>query len=387
MARLPVPGSDAGSWGSILNEYLSQVHNTDGTLKDDTVGAAQLKTDAVTSVQLADNSVTNVQLANNAVTTASVADGAITAAKLGNDVVLGGGLSDGSVTTAKIADDAVTNSKVDATTRASLAKADSASQPGHAHAIADVTNLQTALDGKQPTGSYVLTSRTVNGKALSSDVTLNAADVGAATTAQGAKADSAVQPGSLATVATTGAYGDLSGTPTLGGAAALNVGTTAGTVAAGDDSRIVDAVPSTRTVAGKPLSADVTLTPADIGAATAAQGSLAASAVQPTQLASTTKRIVGTALIIATSRTFCGKFLPPEPSRGRLIVRNVGVNPITFQFGSSLTAEFNAPSFTGAPIIAVGQELVVDGSVYGPAVAPGADGTEIRALIYREVMI
>lgn len=36
-----------------------------------------------------------------------------------------------------------------------------------------------------------------------------------ATTAQGAKADTAVQPGDLATVATTGAYSDLSGTPTI----------------------------------------------------------------------------------------------------------------------------------------------------------------------------
>lgn len=41
----------------------------------------------------------------------------------------------------------------------------------------------------------------------------------------------------LATVATSGAYTDLTGRPTLGGAAALNVGTTTGTVAAGDDSR------------------------------------------------------------------------------------------------------------------------------------------------------
>jgi hypothetical protein len=45
----------------------------------------------------------------------------------------------------------------------------------------------------------------------------------------------------LATVARTGAYADLSGTPTLGGAAALNVGTTTGTVAAGDDSRMTNA--------------------------------------------------------------------------------------------------------------------------------------------------
>ena len=53
----------------------------------------------------------------------------------------------------------------------------------------------------------------VNGK--TGAVVLSASDVGAATSAQGAKADTAVQPGDLATVATSGAYGDLSGTPTI----------------------------------------------------------------------------------------------------------------------------------------------------------------------------
>ena len=43
----------------------------------------------------------------------------------------------------------------------------------HSHAISDVTNLQTTLNGKVPT------SRTVNGKALSADITLSASDVGA----------------------------------------------------------------------------------------------------------------------------------------------------------------------------------------------------------------
>lgn len=33
MSRLPVPGSDDGTWGGILNDYLSQAHNVDGTLK------------------------------------------------------------------------------------------------------------------------------------------------------------------------------------------------------------------------------------------------------------------------------------------------------------------------------------------------------------------
>lgn len=43
-----------------------------------------------------------------------------------------------------------------------------------------------------------------------------------ATAAQGSLADSAVQPADLATVATTGAYSDLTGTPTLGTAAAAD---------------------------------------------------------------------------------------------------------------------------------------------------------------------
>lgn len=33
MARLPVPGSDEGRWGDILNNFLLQTHNSDGTLK------------------------------------------------------------------------------------------------------------------------------------------------------------------------------------------------------------------------------------------------------------------------------------------------------------------------------------------------------------------
>lgn len=53
--------------------------------------------------------------------------------------------------------------------------------------------------------------------------TAAAEDVGFfATAAQGALADSATQPGDLATVATSGAYADLSGLPTLGTAAATD---------------------------------------------------------------------------------------------------------------------------------------------------------------------
>lgn len=37
MTRLPTPGGDEGNWGSILNDYLSAAHNTDGTLKPGTI--------------------------------------------------------------------------------------------------------------------------------------------------------------------------------------------------------------------------------------------------------------------------------------------------------------------------------------------------------------
>ncbi|HEX7633542.1 MAG TPA: hypothetical protein VF401_04435 [Candidatus Saccharimonadales bacterium] len=34
MARLPTPGKDEGTWGYILNAFLSVEHDTDGSLKN-----------------------------------------------------------------------------------------------------------------------------------------------------------------------------------------------------------------------------------------------------------------------------------------------------------------------------------------------------------------
>lgn len=52
MARLPQPGGDEGQWGQILNDYLSQVHNTDGTLKDDIITESQLDAGVVTKLNI-----------------------------------------------------------------------------------------------------------------------------------------------------------------------------------------------------------------------------------------------------------------------------------------------------------------------------------------------
>ncbi len=40
MTRLPTPGGDENTWGDVLNEYLAQSHNTDGTLKSVAVQSA-----------------------------------------------------------------------------------------------------------------------------------------------------------------------------------------------------------------------------------------------------------------------------------------------------------------------------------------------------------
>jgi hypothetical protein len=107
------------------------------------------------------------------------------------------------------------------------------------------TNDSRLSDARTPT-AHKSTHSTGGADALSP------ADIGAATTAQGALADSAVQPGDLSTAATSGAYSDLSGLPTLGTAAAQD----------------------------------------STAFATSAQGTLADSAVQPETLRQETERAI-----------------------------------------------------------------------------------------------
>jgi hypothetical protein len=52
VARLPIPGSDSGDWGTILNDYLTQSHNTDGTVKDGIVSAAKISATGGTNGQV-----------------------------------------------------------------------------------------------------------------------------------------------------------------------------------------------------------------------------------------------------------------------------------------------------------------------------------------------
>lgn len=53
MARLPQPGSDDGTWGDILNDFLGVEHNTDGTLKSS--GSLTAKADDSVVLKKANN--------------------------------------------------------------------------------------------------------------------------------------------------------------------------------------------------------------------------------------------------------------------------------------------------------------------------------------------
>lgn len=53
MARLPQPGSDQGTWGDVLNDYLSQSLDASGSLKAGSVGAAQVPDGALPQAKVA----------------------------------------------------------------------------------------------------------------------------------------------------------------------------------------------------------------------------------------------------------------------------------------------------------------------------------------------
>lgn len=55
MSRLPQPGSDVGAWGDILNDFLLQSHNADGTVKGGAIGSgtiSETKLDAAVQAKL-----------------------------------------------------------------------------------------------------------------------------------------------------------------------------------------------------------------------------------------------------------------------------------------------------------------------------------------------
>jgi hypothetical protein len=71
MARLPTPGSDDGTWGDILNDFLAQEHNADGTQK----ALAQSKVTNLTTDLAAKASVDAIAWLNPVTDFGAIGDG------------------------------------------------------------------------------------------------------------------------------------------------------------------------------------------------------------------------------------------------------------------------------------------------------------------------
>ena len=132
MARLPQPGSDSGTWGDILNDYLSQTHKSDGSLKDNIVTADTIAPGVITATEIASGAIhegqldTSVQNKLNTAGSGNVADGTITNAKLHDDAVTDAKVASG----AAIAQSKIANLTTDLADKAATV---------HTHAAADIT--------------------------------------------------------------------------------------------------------------------------------------------------------------------------------------------------------------------------------------------------------
>jgi hypothetical protein len=62
MARLPIPGSDDGTWGQLLNDFLGVSHDSGGAIKSGAVGASAIQDNTITNAKLNSGSGTDGQV-------------------------------------------------------------------------------------------------------------------------------------------------------------------------------------------------------------------------------------------------------------------------------------------------------------------------------------
>lgn len=242
MARLPQPGSDSGTWGDILNDFLKVELNANGSLKraGDIAQAKQVASDALTTAQSAQaaasdslsQEVIDTDTSLTANSDSKVASQKATKAYV--DMAISGSALVQSV-----------NTKTGSVVLDTADIADTASRrytnDTDAARLASTSGTNT---GDQDLSGLVSTSRTINGKPLSTDIAITKANVGlgnvddtsdtdkplssAALIALSGKSNSnhshsSGDIGGLAAVATSGSYTDLSNMPTapqIGGVSA-----------------------------------------------------------------------------------------------------------------------------------------------------------------------
>lgn len=144
MSRLPTPGSDNGNWGIVLNDFLSQSHNADGSLKPPAVTAAGAASDttvvhnsgnetvagtkAFTSSPTVPTPTTGSQATNKTYVDSVVASGAADATTTSKGVIQLAGDLTGTATSPQIAAGAIVNADINASAAISRTKLDSSTQ-------------------------------------------------------------------------------------------------------------------------------------------------------------------------------------------------------------------------------------------------------------------
>lgn len=343
MSRLPIPGSDNDTWGSVLNDFLAVEHEADGTQKtlsiskggtgatDATNARINLGAAAATDVagkandsnvvhNTGDETIAGIKTFTSSPTIPGPTNGTDAANKAYVDTSISGSstppdatttskgivqlagdltgtaaspaIAAGAITNSKIASSAaIARTKLDSSTQASLNKADTAVQSVNTKTGTSITltasdvGAPTTLAGdsdvniSSPGDGQVLTYNTASSKWIPSTVT--STTVNDATTSSkgiiqlagdlGGTAGAPTVPGLASKVSTsrlisagTGLTGggDLSADRTL----SVSYGTTAGTAAQGNDSRITGAIQaSTATTKGDLLAASASTTVTRLG--------------------------------------------------------------------------------------------------------------------------
>ena len=254
MSRLPRPGGDVGDWGSILNDFLDVAHDTDGSLKTiSESGVTNLTTDLAATEKTANKGATSgyaplnssslVPASNLGTGTASSSnylrgDGTWTATPSAPVSSVAG--KTGAVT---LAEGDITNLTTD------LAATEKTANKNQPSGYAGLDSSTLVPYAEIPTGSAGTASKVLPANDPS---TTNARTPTAHASTHESGGSDSIRLDQLASPTTSVGLGSQKITGLANGSASTDaaafgqiqvVGTTSGTVAAGDDSRIVGAAP------------------------------------------------------------------------------------------------------------------------------------------------
>ncbi|MEQ4935492.1 phage tail protein [Proteus terrae] len=199
---------------------------------------------------------------------------------LSTDITLTAG-DVGAATPAQVNEAKTAASNAQATANSGVSKADAAQKTANDAVSKANTAQTTANNANNNANGRVPSTRKINNKPLSADITLTAGDVGAATPAQVNEANT-VASNAQATANSGVSKADAAQKTANDAVSKANAAQTAANNA---NTNANGRVPNTRKVNGKPLSADISLTAGDVGAATPAQVNEAKTAASNAQTA------------------------------------------------------------------------------------------------------